>query len=230
MSRRHFYLQPFLSRVWRATRQFLASRPRLTLAVMAGVLVFSVLPGSLSGLSRVLLGWNVTAWGYLLGLWILVVRANPQGIHQDALRQDESAAKVLALVCVASLMSLAAIVLEMALADKSAGGFHLLLTGFTLLGAWLLLPTCFAIHYAHLFYLGKQDAPILQFPDAPPEPDYWDFLYFSFTIAAANQTADVAVASSRVRRLVLLQSILSFVFNLFILGLSINLGAGLIGR
>ncbi len=210
-------------------RQFLQTRPRLTLALLAGILSYWFLPDSLTLLTRVLLGWNVTAWSYLLALWTMMLHARVQHIRQEAQRQDESAAKVLALVCVATLMSLAAIVLEMALAHAPAGGWHLTLTGMTLLGAWLLLPTCFAVHYAHLFYLSGAEPPLLGFPDAPPEPDYWDFLYFSFTIAATNQTADVAVASSRVRRLVLLQSMLSFVFNLFILGLSINLGAGLIG-
>ena len=35
----------------------------------------------------------------------------------------------------------------------------------------------------------------LGFPDKETNPDYWDFLYFSFTIAVAAQTSDIAVLS-----------------------------------
>ena len=69
----------------------------------------------------------------------------------------------------------------------------------------------------------------LRFPDADPsfKPDYGDFLYVSFTIAVACQTADVAVTSRPMRRLVLLQSVMSFAFNTAILAFTINVAASL---
>ena len=60
-------------------------------------------------------------------------------------------------------------------------------------------------------------------------PDYWNFLYFSFTVAVAAQTSDVAIASRNTHKVVLLQSILSFIFNVAIIGLCINIAASLIG-
>ena len=66
------------------------------------------------------------------------------------------------------------------------------------------------------------------FPEKPGEPVYWDFLYYSFTIAVASQTADVATGSTDMRQITLLHSVISFVFNLAILGLSVNVGAGLL--
>lgn len=60
------------------------------------------------------------------------------------------------------------------------------------------------------------------------EPIYWDFLYFSFTIGVASQTADIGVSSVSMRKLVLLHSILSFLFNTTILALAINVGASLV--
>ena len=59
------------------------------------------------------------------------------------------------------------------------------------------------------------------------EPDYSDFLYFSFTIAVASQTSDVTVTTRAMRRLVLLQAVLSFIFNTTILAFSINIAASL---
>ena len=52
---------------------------------------------------------------------------------------------------------------------------------------------------------------------------------FSFTIAVAAQTSDVIVMSRSMRKVVLAQSVLSFLFNVAILGLSINIAAGLVG-
>ena len=86
----------------------------------------------------------------------------------------------------------------------------------------------FTMHYAHLFYANpRTEEPWLLFPDKMLTPSYWDFMYFSFTIAVASQTADVCVGSREMRKVVLLQSVISFVFNMTILGLSINVCASL---
>ncbi len=60
-------------------------------------------------------------------------------------------------------------------------------------------------------------------------PIFWDFAYFSFTIAAACQTADVLTRRASVRRVVLMHEVISFLFNASILGFAINVTAGLIG-
>ena len=54
-------------------------------------------------------------------------------------------------------------------------------------------------------------------------------LYFAFTISVAVQTSDVAVASRALRKSVLAHSLICFVFNAAIIGLSINIAAGLAG-
>ncbi|MDE2053020.1 MAG: DUF1345 domain-containing protein, partial [Gammaproteobacteria bacterium] len=59
-------------------------------------------------------------------------------------------------------------------------------------------------------------------------PSFWDFAYFSFTIAAACQTADVSTTQASIRRVVILHEIVSFAFNVAILGFAINITAGLI--
>jgi uncharacterized membrane protein len=59
-------------------------------------------------------------------------------------------------------------------------------------------------------------------------PAFWDFAYFSFTIAAACQTADVSTLSADIRRVVMGQTLISFLFNAAILGFAINVTAGLI--
>ena len=98
----------------------------------------------------------------------------------------------------------------------------------TILISWVFLHTLFTIHYAHHFYGGADEESGLKFPDGIDEPGYWDFLYFSFTIGVAAQTADVAVSSTSMRKLTLLHAVLSFLFNTTILALAINVGASLL--
>lgn len=211
---------------------FLHARPRLIFSNLLCAVCFFLLPEHYSILTRGIICWNVFAWVYLICLWWLIARTNSVRFHHIAKLQDESAATVLVLVTLASIASLMAILVELASTKGLVGVVrteHLMLTFSTLTAAWLLIPTAFAIHYAHIFYLRRtDDAPIL-FPDKITEPLYWDFLYFSFTIAVASQTADVAVGNTKVRKLVLFQSVLAFIFNISILGLSINVGASLLG-
>ncbi|WP_346826133.1 DUF1345 domain-containing protein [Serratia inhibens] len=208
-------------------------RPRLLLSVGAGILCYLLLPAQLSELQRLMIGWNVLAWLYLLFLWRLMLVSTPQHIRQIARSQDESASMVLALVSIGCLVSILSIMFELGTTRQvsdSLKTLHLTLTGTTLVVSWLLLPTAFTMHYAHQFYRkeAQQDPLPLVFPGNLAEPTYLDFAYFSFTIAVASQTADVAVGAAEVRRITLLQSVISFVFNMVILGLSINVGAGLL--
>ncbi|TDR73855.1 DUF1345 domain-containing protein [Paludibacterium purpuratum] len=209
----------------------LRARPRLVLALLLALAVTLLLPVSTPPLDRTLLAWNSASWFYLLELWVLMLRATPERIRHIARIEDESAVMVLTAVSVAVVMSLLAIVLELASAKALHGGVrsgHLILAGSTLVAAWLLLPTMFALHYAHMFYGAREGARPLLFPDRPAMPDYWDFAYFAFTIAVASQTADIAPNNRAARRVVLAQSILAFVFNTSVLAMSINVAASLV--
>ena len=98
----------------------------------------------------------------------------------------------------------------------------------TLVLVWSFANAIWTLHYAHLYYRpGDDDLDCggIEFPGTD-KPDMADFTYFAFTIGVAVQTADVSITSRHVRRVVLIQSIAGFFFNLFVLALSINvLGA-----
>lgn len=118
---------------------------------------------------------------------------------------------MLGLICVTAVMSLLAVVIELPAIKQLPSDLrqvHIALTALVLVGTWLLIPTAFTMHYAHNYYVNMRQQRVLQFPDRPDEPLCSDFLYFSFTIAVASQTADIAVASYQIRQVVLIQSIL----------------------
>jgi uncharacterized membrane protein len=95
--------------------------------------------------------------------------------------------------------------------------------------SWLFMHTIFALHYAHEYYGERRDTQIggLVFP-GKQEPDYWDFLYFSFVIAMTCQVSDVAITSKVIRRVVNIHGVLSFFFTLSILALTVNMVSNLI--
>jgi uncharacterized membrane protein len=110
----------------------------------------------------------------------------------------------------------------------SVGLWLSVLAGATVLLSWLLAHSVFAVHYAHGYYkdLLEKRQRGLDFPGENDDPDYWDFLYFSFVVGMTAQVSDVQVMTRGWRRLVLAHGILSFLFNTVILALSINLLAG----
>ncbi|WP_159566666.1 DUF1345 domain-containing protein [Budvicia diplopodorum] len=212
-------------------RHYLKTRPNFLISILAGIACYFLLPAKFALSQKLLIGWNVLAWLYLIFIWILMMFSGKKRISEIARTQDESASQVLALVSMACMVSMAAIFLELSTVKNLSGSaktLHLALTGSTLFVSWALLPTVFTMHYAHLFYRKSAKAEkVLIFPDKAEKPEYWDFLYFSFTIAVACQTADIETGTTEVRRIALFQSVLSFLFNLSILGLSVNVAAGL---
>jgi len=186
--------------------------------------------------TRGLVGWNAGVWLYLLLEARLMARADHADLRRLARANAEGAGTVLTTVVSAALASLAAIALELAAAKTPAGGRAVTQVVFTLVtvaGSWLLVGVLFTLSYASLYWRDAgpgEPGEGLLFPGkdaAAFKPDYVDFLYFSFTIAVAAQTADVAVSTRPMRKLVLQQALLSFVFNTTLLALTVNIAAGL---
>lgn len=212
-------------------RSIVQVHPRLLVAIIVGVVVSLVLADR-APVTRLLIGWNAGVWVYLLSIWFLMIRAKAEDVRRLAETEDESAQAVLMLVCVAAVASLVAIIMELAGAASHDAQYKLwryAFTGSTVLGSWFLIGTIFTLHYARLFYNTDDEALPLRFAEQEKNPDYWDFLYFSFTISVAVQTSDVEVATRAMRKAVLAHSVIGFIFNAAILGLSINIAAGLAG-
>lgn len=207
-------------------------RPRAVIALVIGVIAAILVPYEFRPVVRGLVGWDITVWLYLFLIWIQMARAHQDKVQRLAEREDENAGMVLLIISLAAMASIVAIVVELAAAKNM--GFrsalpNYLLTAITLFGAWFLIPTIFTLHYARHYYQSPSEETSLKFPDTELKPGYWDFLYFSFTIAVASQTSDVVLRSTEVRRAALAQSVLSFFFNAAVLGLCVNTAAGLLG-
>jgi len=212
--------------------QIIRARPRLASAVAAGLLIELVIPPHWNPVTRVLIGWNTTVWSYLCLMGYLMSRANHDKVRLIAVQEDKGAIAILAIMSTAAIVSLVAVVLELSSVKELAFNgrmVHYAYTGITVIGSWCLVATLYTFHYARIYYRSPVEQRALRFPDNETTPNYWDFLYFAFTIAVAAQTSDVSVMTRPMRKTVLAQSVLSFFFNVAIIGLTINIAASLVG-
>ena len=209
----------------------LHARPRLFTGVAVGIGVAALVPGHPGATLRAVIGWDCGAVTFLALTVAMVTHATVNSMRQRAAVEDETRWVFLGLMAAAAFFSMFAILGIMREA-KAAGGFVMvimtILAAVTVLLSWLLAHVSFAVHYAHGYFsdLGVNRTPGLSFPGEHGDPDYWDFLYFSFVIGMTAQVSDVQVMTQPWRRLVLAHGIFSFLFNTVVLALSINLLAG----
>jgi uncharacterized membrane protein len=207
------------------------SHPRIWIAFGLGSVMFFFLPAHWSLISRVLVCWNCGTALFLVLIYAWMTSLTAQQICSRYIEEDSSAPFIVVVVTVAALLSLVAIVEPLATIRQVVGTeriAHFALATFTLINSWLLVPTIFTTYYADLFYSTDAQNRPLRFPETEM-PVFWDFAYFSFTIAAACQTADVLTTRGSIRKVVIAHELISFLFNASILGFAINVTAGLIG-
>jgi len=211
-------------------------RLRLLLTGAIAVLVAVLLPGWIGLPTRILSIWDSAMLCFLTVTWWAMLQATPDSMRRKAQQQDVGLVLMLSLLTAVACISVLAIAFMLRDNQDVSQGLlviHLLLSFLTIVGSWLVVHTIFALHYAHGYYqdgsrsLKQNKAEGLDFP-GDIEPDYWDFLYFSFVIGMTSQVSDVEILSRSLRRLSLGHGVLSFFFNTMILAMSINVIAGLI--
>ena len=206
----------------------------LGIAVVVGFAASFALEPWFSERQLVLASWDVGALCYLVLGWSVIARTDESQTRLRAQRYDPSGYVIFLLVVTAASASFVAI--GFMVGDIKALPFwpraeRLVLSVAALLLSWLLIHTLFAFHYARLYYWQPRGRGEhhrgLKFPD-DDEPDYLDFAYYSFVVGMTSQVSDVAVLSRAMRRLTLVHGVLSFIYNIAILAMSINIIGGVI--
>jgi uncharacterized membrane protein len=203
---------------------------RLWIALIVGIGSYFLLPHGVPVISRLLFSWDIGVLLFLVTIFAWMRGLTAEQIFCRYVDEDPSGPVILVVVVIAAFLSLLAIVEPLTTLRHAAHGAKILqfaLAAITLIASWLLVPTMYTMHYADMFYSAPAKDRPLAFPQTEM-PTFWDFAYFSFTISAACQTADVATTHASIRRVVIFHEILSFAFNVAILGFAINITAGLI--
>lgn len=171
----------------------------------------------------VMAGFDIAALGFLLSFLPLLSSADAVAIRDHATKNDANRLSLLVVTSIVMLVVLVTVWVELtnATAARPASAAFIIAT---LMLAWLFSNSVYALHYAHLHYAQHEgrDRGGVDFPGRG-EPDYWDFLYFAFTLGMTFQTSDVAITDRAVRRVVTAHCLAAFIFNLGVLAFTINI-------
>jgi uncharacterized membrane protein len=217
--------------------RLIQARPRLFVCIAIGILLTLVLPHDWRLATRLLIAWNGAIILYLFLGAHMMMRADKLSIRRRAQLTDDGKYAFLGLSVLAAIASFAAIVFELSGVKDLTGqnkAAHIALVVTTIVSSWFFVHLTFTLHYAHEYFADELRTPDptdvrggLIFPGTK-DPHYLDFLYFSYIIGVASQTADVATSSATMRALALVHGIVSFFFNTTILALTINIAASLL--
>ena len=217
--------------IWNTIR----ARPRMTISAIFGALVLFFSPTDV-GTTRALLAWNAGVILFVVLILAMMGKTKATDIRDHSTAEEEGRFTVLTVVIAAAVMTLIAIGIEIFSIKEMQGtprALRFALTFGTVISSWVFVHVVFAIYYAHEFHaesMGRKKAMRggLNFP-GEVLPDYWDFIYFAFTVGMTAQTSDVVITSRRMRRLVIIHALVAFIFTTAVIALTVNLGAQLVG-
>ena len=161
-------------------------------------------------------GFDLAAMLFFVLLAPVLGDGDAKSIRRHAAENDANRATLLVITALIGMVLLVTIAVELTGPGEPLASIIIA----TLVIAWLFANTLYALHYAHLFYT-KGGETSLTFPDTKT-PDYWDFVYFAFTLGMTFQTSDVGINGRTMRRVVLAQCLAAFIFNIGILAFTIN--------
>lgn len=142
----------------------------------------------------------------------------------DRAAQSDDGGRVL--LFLVALLAVLAVLLSVGLMigqRTTLGGWGAAMIVVTLILAWFFANLVLAFHYAHV-NAGRDE---IAFPGTST-PSFSDYVYFSFVVGMTCQTADVTMASTRMRRIGTLHGTAAFFFNLGVLALSVNVLSGIL--
>jgi uncharacterized membrane protein len=159
---------------------------------------------------------------------MVVGRLGPTQTQTHATLEDPGSTISELLVLVASVASLAAVVVLLVRAHSVSGLAQGAIAGLALGSvalSWTLIHTLYTLRYARVYY----SDPIggIDFNTQDELPRYVDFAYLSFDLGMTFQVSDTSLRTSELRAIVLKHTLLSYVFGSVVLATVINLVAGI---
>lgn len=193
-------------------------------------------PAGLRGTVRWVAAYDGLAIFLLAFDWGFALRNDAAHTEHRASQEDPGRNLVLLLVLLSVAAGLAAAIVILgrgAAVPQSDRPIALVVGVVAVILGWFLIHSTFIFRYAHLYYYDSdKDGSAqggLSFPGTP-QPDDYDFAYYSFVVGMTFQVSDVSIKDPGVRSLTLFHALLSFGYNTAILALVVNLASGLLGH
>jgi uncharacterized membrane protein len=174
------------------------------------------------------LGFDLAAAAFLASLVPLWREADGAVIREHADANNANRLVVLLVTLLVMIVVMACVAGELSAASKGELAAIVKLVG-SLLLVWLFTNSVYSLHYAHDYYSTDPESGGerggLDFAGDDP-PVYSDFIYFAFTLGMTFQTSDTGVTVARVRKVVLLHSLSTYLLNIGVIAFIINTLSG----
>jgi uncharacterized membrane protein len=196
---------------------------RFLLAAVVGVaagFAFAPFLGLAAGL---LAGWGAFAVTSVVWVVILMWPMTPEQTRAHAIGEDpgRSVARLVALIgSVASLGAVAVVLIQTQDASEAESYILAAIAVVSVGASWALIQADYMLRVAHIYYTPPEGG--IDF-NQEEEPSYTDFAYFSLGIGMGYQVGDSSVRTNEIRRLVIPQSMLAYLFGAVIIGTVVNL-------
>jgi uncharacterized membrane protein len=204
-------------------RELARVRTRAVVAIVAGVLVAAATAPLLGIVGGLLAGWATL--GIVSVAWVLLViwrmDATQTRAHATAEDPGRRLARLVAILgSIASLGAVAVVIIQARHAPPLLSGLLAGVAVLSVAASWALIQTDYLLRYAHLYY--TEPVGGIDFNQDEP-PRYTDFVYVSVGLGMTYQVADTDVRDNGIRRIVIAQTLLAYLFGAIILATIINL-------
>jgi uncharacterized membrane protein len=198
-------------------------RIRAALSIVAGVATGIFTAPWLGFAAAVLSGWGVFALINVVWVLLLIWRmdAGETKAHATLEAPGRRVARLISII--GSVVSLGAVLVVVIQARQAPGAQEYVLAGVAVLSvaaSWMLIQLEYVLRYARMYFA----APVggIEF-NQKEDPEYTDFVYFSVGLGMTYQVADTNVTANAMRRVVIAQTVLAYLFGAVILASIINI-------
>ncbi len=174
-----------------------------------------------------LVGWGFAALVTVVAVLVYTWPMGPERTRDHATREDPGrrVSRLVAIIgSVASLGAVAVVLVQTRNVPLVESIALAAIAVFSVAASWFLIQTNYMLRYAHVYFTEPRGG--IDF-HSDEDPMYTDFIYFSVGLGMTYQVADTNVNTNEIRRIVIGQTVLAWMFATVIIATVLNLVTGI---
>lgn len=200
---------------------------RGVVALLVGLAIGAAITPFLGFAAGLLAGWAALSLTNVAWVLLMVWGMDAAQTRDHARSEDPGRAVARVIAVVGSVVSLGAVAVVLLQTRGASELESFLLAGIAVVsvaGSWALIQVDYMLRVAAVYYADPVGG--IDF-NQDEEPMYTDFAYFSVGLGMTYQVSDTDVRTNAIRRIVIAQTLLAYLFGAVILATVINLVTGL---
>ncbi|MGW4928829.1 DUF1345 domain-containing protein [Agromyces sp. NPDC004153] len=201
---------------------------RAIVAIIAGAIAAAATAPFLGYVAGFLVGWSVLALTSVVWVVVMVWPMDASRTREHARGEDPGRRLARLIALVGSLVGLGAVAVVLLQTRNRSEVEAFLLAGIavvSVVSSWALVQVDYMLRIAARYYADPVGG--IDF-NQDEDPQYTDFVYFAVGLGMTYQVADTNVRTNEIRRIVIAQTLLAYLFGSVILASIINLVAGIV--